>query len=76
MSTIVPILVYMGNLKLVFTVTQKQRLQSLERRVSAKKIKTLHCKIQQAVNTFMACRISFMPAEKTSNGLQRLLNEL
>ena len=34
MSLIVPILVYMGNLKLDFTVTQKQRLQSLERRVS------------------------------------------
>ena len=34
MSTIVPILVYMGSLKLHFTVTQKQRLRSLERRVS------------------------------------------
>ena len=43
---------------------------------SNEKKKTSHCKIQWVVNTFMARRISFMPAEKTSNALQRLLNEL
>ena len=35
LTTIVPILVYMGSLKLHLTTTQKGRLQSLERRVSA-----------------------------------------
>ena len=34
MTTIVPILVYMGSLKLHLTATQKDRLYSLERRVS------------------------------------------
>ena len=34
MTTIVPILVYMGSLKLHLTATQKDRLHSLERRVS------------------------------------------
>lgn len=34
MATIVPILVYMGTLKLQFTATQQARLHSLERRVS------------------------------------------
>ena len=36
----------------------------------------LNKKIQQAVNTFMASRLSFMAPENTSNALQRLLNEL
>ena len=36
----------------------------------------LNKKIQHAVNTLMASRLSFMAPENTSNALQRLLNEL
>ena len=36
----------------------------------------LNKKIQRAVNTFMASRLSFMAPENTSNALQRFLNEL
>ena len=36
----------------------------------------LNKKIQHAVNTLMASRLSFMAPENTSNALQRLLNKL
>ena len=45
---------------------EKKRINKSGR---TKKKKTSHCKIQRAVNTFMACRISFMPAKNTSNTL-------
>ena len=59
----------------VFSLQQTKRIQKNKSNRTKKK-KTSHCKVWRAVNTFMARRISFMPAKKTSNALQRLLNEL
>ena len=59
----------------VLSLQQTKRIRKKQIK-SNKKKKTSHCKIQGAVNTLMACRISFIPAKKTSNVLQCLLNEL